>query len=231
MGNSELKYLRNYATTFRSRGGFGASFVKHNGDNDQWKKGKDIFDVKGWQMIADPHDAMHGFQAFEDKKPLYCIGRIADGWQPPPEDKFGGDWKRVVLLPMYDFETHEPLLFTSQNQGGRDAVANLIDVMFQCYDGHPEDTGKLPICTLSSDSYTNTHQKRIYFPIFEIGGWIERPADVYRIKPLPIDMLALEHKSEPAESVPVPAPVMKEKKKAVAGGGVIGDEIPFAPCR
>jgi len=125
-------------------------------------------------------------------------------------------------MPMYDFETHELLLFASQNNGGRDAIGNLIDAMFDTYDAHPADVGKLPICELASDSYTNTHGKRIYFPIFEIVGWTERPAEVQRIKPPPIDMLAIENKSKPAGSIPPIKPTASAKP-----AHDMDDEIPF----
>jgi hypothetical protein len=222
MDESESKALRHFGAQFRNRGGFGSMFAKHNGDTGAWKGGKDGIDMKGRQVIADPHDAMHGFQTFEDKKPVYCIGRIADGWQPPAEEKFSEAWKRVVLMPMYDLETHEPYLFTSQNNGGRDALGNLIDAMFDTYDAHPADVGKLPICELASDSYLNTHGKRIHFPIFEIVGWTERPAEVHRIKPPPINMLAIENKSNPVEPMP-PIKLTASAKPAHD----MDDEIPF----
>jgi hypothetical protein len=125
-------------------------------------------------------------------------------------------------MPMHDFETHEPYLFTSQNKGGRDDVANLVDALFDCYDAHPQDVDKLPICDLSSDSYINTHGKRIFFPIFEIVGWTGRPAEIRRIKPPPVDTLAIEHKSEPAASTPPVKPTASAKPARD-----MDDEIPF----
>jgi hypothetical protein len=216
MNQAELEHLRRFAAAFRSRGGFGTLFVKLDGNNGTWKKGKDPFDVKGRQLIADTHDAMHGWQRFEDKKPIYCIGRVAEAWDPPPAENFDENWKRVVLMPMYDLETHEPYLFTSQNKGGRDAIANLVDAMFDCYDAHPKDIGKLPICELVTDSYINSHRKQIFVPIFETVGWAERPTEVRRIKPPPANMLAIESKSVGNAS---------RKKKAV--GADFDDEIKF----
>jgi hypothetical protein len=224
MNESELKALRHFAAQFRNRGGFPGIFVKCDGNTGDWKGGKNATDMKGRQVIADTHDAMHGLQTFEDKKPTYCIGRIADGWQLPAEAKFDEAWKPVVLLPMYDFETHELLLFTSQNKGGRDAIGNLVDAMFDTYDAHPADVGKLPICELASDSYLNTHGKRIHFPIFEIVGWTERPAEVHRVKPPLIDVLAIENKSKRAESTPSPKPTASAKPPRHAD---LDDEIPF----
>jgi hypothetical protein len=120
MDKSELEYLRRFAATFRNRGGFGAMFVKLDGNTGEWKKGKQPFNR---QIIADVPDAMHGCQAFENNKAFYHIGRIADGFEPPRPESLGEHWRPVVLMPMYDVETHEPYMFTSQNKGGRDAIA------------------------------------------------------------------------------------------------------------
>jgi hypothetical protein len=103
------------------------------------------------------------------------------------------------------------------------------DALSDTYDAHPQDAGKLPICELGSDSYTNTHGKKIFVPIFEVTGWTERPANVFRIKPPPLDMLAIERKAEPVESAPSPA--VKKKKPVGGGGGIFNDDVPFAPCR
>jgi hypothetical protein len=109
MDKSELEHSRRFAATFRNRGGFGAGFVRLGGTTGDWKKGKDYFSR---QIIADVPDAMHGFQTFENSRPCYCVRRIADGRQPPQENS-SENWKRVVLMPVYDSETHEPYLFTS----------------------------------------------------------------------------------------------------------------------
>jgi hypothetical protein len=201
MNTSELEHLRNFAAAFRSQGGLGTLYIKLDGNTGAWKKGKDPFDVTGRRLIADTHDAMHGWRTFEDKRPVWCIGRVADGWKPPPAESFDENWKQVVLLPLYDAQTHEPYLFTSQNKGGRDAIANLVDTMFDVYSAYPQDVGKPPICELATDSYVNTHRKQIFVPIFETVGWAERPAEVRRIKPPPATMLAIEGKS-PDDEIP-----------------------------
>jgi hypothetical protein len=167
---------------------------------------------------------MHGFQAFENNKPRYCIGRIADGRQPPPPESFDQTWKKVVLLLLYDLAGHGVFILTSQSRGGRDAVVNLIDAMSDVCAGHPEDVGKLPICELASDSYNNSVRKHIFFPIFETVGFAERPEEVRRIKPSPPEALAIEHKSEIPAATPTPETTSSPKTTSAAD---MNDEIPF----
>ena len=72
------------------------------------------------------------------------------------------------------------------------------------FGANPEDADKVPLCQLESDSYINTHNKRIFFPIFLVLDWVELPDAVRRIKPPPPPpVLAIESKVEPApESEP-----------------------------
>jgi hypothetical protein len=223
MERQELERLKQFASTFRPRGGFGALFIKMNRNDGTWKKGKDNFDVTGHEFIADVVDALHGYQAFEDNKPPYHIGTISSGWHPPPVEELSGDgWRPVVLLPLYDHSSNATFIFTSQNKGGRDAVVKLIDAMADVYAGHPEDIGKLPVCILASDSYVNTHKKRIHVPIFETVGFVDRPADVHRIKPPAPALLAIEHNQELVDVTPAAKTTVSSK---VARD--MDDEIPF----
>jgi hypothetical protein len=249
MDSTELEYLRRYVSAARSHSGFGVSFLKCDGNTGEWKAGKDRTKMTGRQLVADVPDAMHGFQKFENKKPIYVVGRICDGYQPPERDTLGDmnqsrwhngkdPWAAVVLLPMFDLETREPFVFTSDSGGGKDAVTTLVDAMVDNVALHPEDANKLPLCELASDSYLNSHGKQIYTPIFEIAAWETRPEAVRRIKPPPAPVLAIESKVEPEpESEPEgdeefgsPLP-RKRRRVAISGGGKLDDEIPFAPCR
>jgi hypothetical protein len=196
----------------------GSAVGKLDGNTGEWKKGKDPFNR---QVIADVADVMRGYQAFENSKPLYHIGRIADGFQPPPPESFSENWKPVVLMPTYDSETHETYMFTSQSKGGRDAVANLVHALSDVYDAHPQDIGKLPICELGVGSYVNSKGRQIFYPVFETMRFVPRPEEVRRIKPLPPAMpLAIEHKA-PAETPP------PDEADARAKSDDPDDEIPF----
>jgi hypothetical protein len=244
--STELEMLRHFATTTRSRGGFGVTILKCDGNDGKWKAGKDGKDMNGRKLVADVPDVMHGHQKFENKIPVFNIGRASDGFTPSEretlgdtdQDRWSGGkdpWQPVVLQPMFDDETRESFLFISSNQGGRDAVAILTNAFVENSELHPEDAGKLPLCSLASDSYLNTHSKRIHFPIFEIIDWIERPAAVRRIKPPPVVMLAIEQQVQPEPSTESSAPPKaKSKIRSKAGGGglnALDDEVPFAPSR
>src|SRR5262249_27769653 len=138
MDKTELEHLRRYASAARSRGGFGVSFLKCDGNTGAWKAGKDGTDMAGRQLVADVPDAMHGFQKFENKKPIYVIGRVCDGYVPPERSTLGDTdqnrwhggkdpWSAVVLLPMFDPESREPFIFASSSDGGQKAVTALVD--------------------------------------------------------------------------------------------------------
>jgi hypothetical protein len=180
--------------------------------------------------------------------PIYQIGRVADGYQPPPREQLGDldeefwpdgkdPWVRVDLLPFWDVESREVLLFSATNQGSRDAVANLIGAFVNNIAAHPEDSNKVPLVELAADSYVNKHGKQIFYPVFEIVDWIERPAAVRRILPPPVKLLELTAVPTPVPATPPgdPTPaksdqrapaVAKAKSKKPAKLDY-DDEIPF----
>jgi hypothetical protein len=248
----ELEHLRNFAAAAR-RGGFGVPFFKLDGNNGEYRRtGKtDTAAMNSQKLGCDPVDAMTGYQKFENKIPVYQIGRVADGYQPPPREQLGDldaefwpdgkdPWVRIDLLPFWDVESRELLLFSAANQGSRDAVAHLVAAYINNVEVRPEDLSKAPLIELETDSYVNKHGKRIFTPIFAVIDWIERPAAVRRILPPPVKMLELAAvpatQPSPAKSdqrVPAVAkskpkkPVSDESSKPVSFD--MGDEIPFAP--
>jgi hypothetical protein len=244
MGAADLELLRNFVAAARSRSGFGIPFVKMNGNDGTWKAGKDGKDMKGRRLAADPHDTMIGFQKFENKRPVYILGRVADGYTPPPREELGDTdenhwhggkdpWQPVTLVPLWDPGTREGFIFTTSSQGGRDAVTSLIDAYVGNCEIHPKDIDEVPLVELSSDSYVNTHGRKIHTPVFEIVSWIECPAALRRIKPPPVVTLAIEHKpeAEPEFGSDVSAKPKPRRNQATASsGGGIDDEIPFAPA-
>jgi hypothetical protein len=203
MPNLELDHLRNFAASAR-RGGFNVPFFRQDGNTGEYRRsGKNNPTVmNGHKLACDPADAMTGWQKFEKKVPVYQIGRVADGYQSPARSELGdldeGQWEnnkdpwvRIDLVPFWDIESREVLLFSAANQGSRDAVANLIDIYVNNIAVHPDNLDKVPLVELASDSYTNNHGRQIFFPVFEILNWIERPAAVRRILPPPVKMLEL----------------------------------------
>ena len=169
---SELDLLRSFAASSRSRADFGVPFLKCDGHDGAWKAGKNASAMDGRRLVADVLDIMHGHQKFENKKPIYALGRVADRFEPQRSALGDSDearwvdgkdpWAAVVLLPMWDPETREPFLFTSANQGGRDGVSTLVDAFLDNCQTRPKDNRKLPLVELSSDSYTNTQGKQIF---------------------------------------------------------------------
>jgi hypothetical protein len=153
-------------------------------------------------------------------------------------------WVRVDLLPFWDVESREVLLFTAANKGSRDAVARLVEAYLYDVETHPEDLNKVPLIELETDSYVNKHGKRIFVPIFAILDWIERPAAVRRILPPPVKMLELTAAptavlaTPPSDMIPAKsdqrAPAAKSKPKKSpqpqqSSGIDFDDEVPFAP--
>jgi hypothetical protein len=214
----DLELLRRFAVASRSRPNFGGSFLKL--DEGNWLAGKK--DANGRRLGADVPDAMGGYQKFKNKKPILAIVRIADGIAPPERDELDetdeslwsdrkDPWQPVSILPFWDPETHEIFIFSSSAQGGRDAVAYLIEAYADNCAGHPEDADKLPLVELCSDSYVNTHGRTIYKPLFEVRDWILRPTALRRLKPPPVTMLAIENKSAPA---PTEASAAKRSTKS-----------------
>jgi hypothetical protein len=262
----ELEHLRNFAAAAR-RGGFNVPFFRLDGNSGEYRRtGKtNTGPMNNQKLACDPVDAMTGYQKFENKIPIYQIGRVADGYQPPPREELGDmnefewgngkdPWVRIDLLPFWDVESREVLLFSAANQGSRDAVANLVGAYINNIEVHPEDLNKVPLVELETDSYVNKHGKKIFYPIFEIVDWIERPAAVRRILPPPVKMLELTAApstttpmsektavvAPPAESSsPISAksdqrePVATKAKPKKSGGHApasdMDDEIPFAP--
>jgi hypothetical protein len=252
MPNLELEHLRNFAAAAR-RGGFNVPFFRQDGNTGEYHRtGKDnTAAMNGQKLACDPVDAITGWQKFEKKVPVYQIGRVADGYQPPSReelgdlDEFGWEngkdpWTRIDLLPFWDVETREVLLFSAANKGSRDAVAHLVEAYINNMGVHPEDLNKVPLVELEADSYINKHGKKIFYPIFAIIDWIERPAAVRRILPPPVKMLELTA-APTAMPAPPPSPtrsdqrtpaVAKSKPKKLEAGGRVpdmDDEIPFAP--
>jgi hypothetical protein len=238
---AELEHLRNFAATAR-RAGFGVPFFKLDGNTGEYRRtGKTNTDLMNNEKLAsDPVDAITGWQKFENKIPVYQIGRVADGFRPSPREDLGDldkefwpdgkdPWQRIDLLPFWNVETREVLLFSAANVGSRDAVARLVEAYVNDLGVHPDDLNKVPLIELETDSYVNKHGKKIFVPIFPIIDWIERPAAVRRILPPPVKMLELTAVPTAVPATP-PTPTTKSKSKRSSGRASavdMDDEIPF----
>jgi hypothetical protein len=251
----ELEHLRNFASSAR-RGGFGVPFFKMDGNTGKYHRtGKTNADAMNHQKLAcDAVDAMTGWRKFENKIPIYQLGRVSAGYAPAAREELGDlnerlwpdgkdPWEQVYLLPFWDVESREVLLFSATNRGSRDAVAALIGAYLNDVEVHPEDLHRVPLIELESDSYVNKHGKRIYVPIFSILDWIDRPVAMRRILPPPVQMLQLKVLPAPTgtpATQPTPAksdkrtPVVKAKAKNSTNTESsklidFDDEVLFAP--
>jgi len=246
----ELEHLRNFAAAAR-RGGFNVPFFRLDGNSGEYRRTSkaNTTAMNGQKLACDPVDAMTGWQKFEKKVPIYHIGRVADGYQPPPREQLGDSneshwengkdpWVRIDLLPFWDVESREVLLFSAANTGSRDAVAHLVEAYISNIEAHPENLNKVPLIELETDSYVNKHGKKIFYPIFSILDWIARPAAVRRILPPPVKMLELTavpaaipatppSDTTPAKSEQRAPPAAKAKPKKSAKLNDMDDEIPF----
>jgi hypothetical protein len=242
---SELEHLRNFAATAR-RGGFNVPIFKLDGNTGEYHRvGKNNTGLMNGQKLAcDPADAITGWQRFKDNVPIYCLGRVADGYQPPEREELGDldpnkkdPWARIDLLPFWDVESREVLLFSATSQGSRDAVANLIGTLVNNIAANSEDSNKVPLVELATDSYVNNHGKQIFYPLFEIVEWIERPAAVRRILPPPVRLLELTAVPTAVPATPPGDPTPAKSDKRVPAGAKskpekpvkldFDDEIPF----
>jgi hypothetical protein len=246
---SELEHLRNFAVAAQ-RGGFNVPIFKLDGNTGEYRRvGKNNNGLMNGQKLAsDPADTMTGWQRFRDNRPIYILGRVADGYQPPEREELGpvdpnkkDPWQRIDLLPFWDPESRELMLFSAASQGSRDAVASLIGAYADNLAAHPEDRGKVPLVELATDSYENTHGKQIFIAIFEVVDWAERPTAVRRILPPPVRVLELTAvPTVPATPPSDPTPAKsdqrapsvtkaKPKKSAErhAPAPDMDDEIPF----
>ena len=167
------------------------------------------------------------------------LGDLDEEFWPDGKDP----WVRIDLLPFWDVNSREVLLFSAANKGSRDAVAQLVEAYINNIGVHPEDLTKVPLIELETDSYVNKHGKRIHVPIFSIIDWIERPAAVRRILPPPVKLLELTavptaapatspSDSIPAKSEPRAPAVAKSKPPKKSGGRApvpddMDNEIPF----
>jgi hypothetical protein len=238
---SNLQLLRNFAASSR-RSGFGPPGFKLDGTTGEYHliMNKTGEKMNGKRLAATPVDVMVGWQRIEKgKPPLYVLGRIADGYEPPTRAQLGDveeplwptdkdPWTSATWLPFWNPETREVLVFHAANDGSKEAVASLTQAYVVNCETHPEQINFDPLIELGADSYESKHGRRIYFPTLDIVEWIERPAAVRRIVPPPVKQLELTAnpvEADPVEADPVPATTapakVKPKAKPKAGGAEI----------
>jgi hypothetical protein len=196
-----------------------------------WLAGKDNIKMNDVELIAHVDQAAFGWIKWELKKQVdFDLGFVAQRFHPKPRAELGDTdrelwikddpWQLTFLLPLSDPENDQLYTFSTTSKGGRDALANLQDAYADNREYHPADAHKLPRVCLSGDYYPHPDFGRVDTPVFDIVGWVNRPADFKPIQ-LPVSasrMLMIEH-----QAVEVASPA--EHKRPSRGD--MDEEIPF----
>ena len=187
--------FREMAAALHSRQGFDGTMVKFSKESG-WLAGKNGESLNNIQMLALVGDMMRGVVLWLDKKPAdYRVGFVRDRYQPPQRDQLGhadrrrwrrpdeDPWAATVFLPLFDVDNDQLFIYSTTSQGGRDCLANLLDAYVHNREVHPEDVNKLPLVTLTRDSYPHPKYGQIAVPLLDIERWIEPPANLKSIIP------------------------------------------------
>jgi hypothetical protein len=203
--------------------------------------GKDLEaqNLTGKKFVALVDDAMRGYRKFSEGKvkvPVYAVVAVAGDVLPPERDLLGDlnesrwppskfrdgerqdPWRRIWILPIYDVETGDIIVFSPETNGGINAIADLVDA----YAGRPDGDEKLPLVSLQSYSRAGSNGKR-FFPILRVEGWVDRPAGAHRLSPPPLPIAPVPHQDELDFSGAAPRP------RKGNGTNLMDDDIPFAP--
>jgi hypothetical protein len=164
-------------------------------------------------FVANMEEYYRGWVRWWDGKPTeHLIGRVVDRHRVPPREELGDldevkwetepngqrrdPWARTSYLALRDVVSDEIVCFTSSSDGGRKAVAKLADR----YDRlRHRFKAKMPVVSLTSESYQHNTYGKILKPTFRIVDWAywddEAAAD-------PDAALQLQHAAERSDEIP-----------------------------
>jgi hypothetical protein len=102
-----------FITVAHQRGDFGAVFLRMDGNTGDFKAGKAGKDMNKAHLVAEVPDIMIGHQKItKGQRPLYTIGRIADGFHPLTREELGGPdndgWEEVSMLIVHRDKPRQP---------------------------------------------------------------------------------------------------------------------------
>jgi len=209
--SNEIDFLKNFAAS-TGRSGFGTPGFKLDGTNGAYHRFTDKTGPKmnGQRWAATVADVMGGYQRIEKgKSPIYAVGRISDGFVPPDRAELGDlpepgekdPWTPAAWLPFWHQETHEVLLLHAANAGSRKAVGNLAQAYAVHREAHPDQADYDPLIELNADHYDGKH-RRIFYPLFDIIDWVQRPERLLRV--IPPSAKALDLVALPSPTVDIP---------------------------
>jgi hypothetical protein len=164
-------------------GGFGPflKFIKN-----EWLIGEEQTQVAPTAMfIANMLEYWRGWTKWQDNRPVaHVIGRVVDRFRVPARDELGDldealrendasgnkrdPWQPTRYLVMRNAENDEIVTFTTGSDGGIKATGKLCDRYDWLRHKHP---AKMPVVTLSSESYVHRDFGKVWKPKFVIVGW------------------------------------------------------------
>ena len=229
---NDLSAFREAAAQMKSREGFGGTIIKFNGETGHWTAGagskKTIID--GRRLVLGVWLILRGYQKFVDSKPHYhSLGFVRDRHQLPTRDMLGDldktcwrnnrdPWQITYYLPALDPDSRQHFMYTTDSAGGQDALSALQTAFADHSDAHRNAVPQWPLAELASDSYTNSYEKRIHIPIFQILEWLDPPPNFQAVAPPPNTLPKIEHK--PADGRTIDATAQPANQN-------MDDEIPF----
>lgn len=250
MNPTELANLRNAADQMHGSEVFIPRLVFNRG---QWLI-KDTV-INGDKQFGARVDWLHqGWSRWWDGK-LTCFfgGYLSDGYEPLRREALGDvnedlwviynkgkdPWRLMWHLPVFDIETAEPFLFSTDSKGGAAALKSLINAHCDRVELHPEDETTMPVLSLRSGSYEHSAFGEVHTPVFDIVNWTRAPQAARPVLPpkppvwalaapasKPSEPAASSPSSEPASLSPAPSSRLPDAPRASLKQDV-DDEIPF----
>src|SRR5262249_54927239 len=174
---------------------FGKILRFRKGDWLLGQEREQIPDTSRWIGIMG--EARHGFIKWETvtdedgntkKVPVHVVGKISDGYQPPPRDTLGDNdksqwkiglngkpedpYKPVVYLPLLSLDGEKVMTFTTSTPTGLPRFWQLVDKYQWIGQRH---LGQYPVIELRASGYDDRRYGWVRVPDFEIVGWVGRP--------------------------------------------------------
>src|SRR6516165_8192594 len=184
--NDDLTALRTSANEMCSgeARAFDGEFTSFNGEKGAWRAGKNKTDMDGRRLTAAVMFLIVAWQKFKDGKAIYAGARyVRDGHQLPLREQLDernsnywektdrDPWQTTWYLALFDDETREQFVWSTNSDGGKDALSTLQDAFADHNEGRALEDYESPIVELGSDWYINSYKKKIFKPILDIVGW------------------------------------------------------------
>jgi hypothetical protein len=215
--NDNLTAFRTSANEMRSgeARAFDGEFTTFNGEKGDWRAGKNKTDMVGRKLVAAVMFLIVAWQKFKDGKAIYAgASYVRDGRQLPLREQLDernsnfwertdrDPWQPTWFLALFDDETREQFVWSTNSDGGKDALSALQEAFADHNEGRAPEDYESPIVELGSDWYINSYKKKIFKPTLDIVGWCKLLAAFRLPKPpaTSITLRVIEHKPGEAPS-------------------------------